>query len=166
MGSKKGSLGQAKMSASASSEIIYYNSLYRHGVDEKRRLQIPAKWRPSDASVEFTLILWPKGATQDACLLVLPPDEWVALVQKVKALPFADPKAEVLRRILGRKSDRVPLDKAGRICLPEGMARAAGIDKEAILLGLLDRFEIWNPERFEAISAVDEQMSAEVFRQI
>ncbi len=154
------------MSASASSEVIFYNSLYRHGVDDKRRVQIPAKWRPSDASVEFTLILWPKGTLQDACLLVLPPAEWLDLVQKLKALPFADPKAEVLRRIIGRKSDRVALDKGGRICLPEAMAKAAGIDKEAVLLGLVDRFEIWNPERFESVSAVDEHLSPEVFQQI
>ena len=37
----------------------YYNSLYRHGVDEKRRVQIPAKWRPARSGVEFTLIFWP-----------------------------------------------------------------------------------------------------------
>ena len=154
------------MSATQSNEVIFYNSLYRHGVDDKRRLQIPAKWRPSQPNTEFTLILWPKGTMQEACLLVLPPDEWIALVQKLKALPFADPKAEVLRRIIGRNSDRVVLDKAGRICLPEGMAKAAGIGTEAVLLGLVDRFEIWNPERFDAASAVDEQLSAEVFRQI
>jgi MraZ protein len=155
------------MSATASSsEVIFYNSLYRHGVDEKRRLQIPAKWRPSQPNVEFTLILWPKGSLQEACLLVLPPDEWLALVQKLKALPFADPKAEVLRRIIGRNSDRVALDKAGRICLPDAMAKAAGIENEAVLLGLLDRFEIWNPKRYEEASAVDEQLSPEVFRQI
>jgi MraZ protein len=154
------------MAASAPNEVIYYNSFYRHGVDEKRRLQIPAKWRPSAPDIEFTLILWPKGSQADACLLVLPPDEWVSLVQKLKALPFADPKAETLRRILGRKSDRVALDKAGRICLPEGMARAAGIESEAVLLGLVDRFEIWNPERFESSTAVDEQLSSEAFRQI
>jgi MraZ protein len=154
------------MSASASGEIIYYNSLYRHGVDEKRRLQIPAKWRPTSANVEFTLIQWPKGSMRDACILVLPPDEWVALVQKLKSLPFADPRAETLRSILGRKSDRVALDKGGRICLPDAMAKAAGIEQEAVLLGLVDRFQIWNPERYEATSAVDEEMSAEAFRQI
>ena len=154
------------MSATAPSEVIYYNSLYRHGVDDKRRLQIPAKWRPSDANVAFTLILWPKATMQDACLLVLPPDEWVALVQKLKTLPFADPKAEVLRRIIGRKSDRVALDKSGRICLPETMAKAAGIETDAVLLGLVDRFEIWNPGRYEAISAVDEHLLPEVFQQI
>jgi MraZ protein len=154
------------MSASVSNEVIYYNSFYRHGVDEKRRLQIPAKWRPTDAEVQLTLILWPRGSTPDACLLVLPPDEWVALVQKLKALPFADPNAQALRRLLGRKSDRVALDKAGRICLPESMAKAAAIESEAVLLGLVDRFEIWNPERFEASNAVDEQLSNEAFGQI
>ena len=154
------------MSATASNEVIFYNSLYRHGLDDKRRLQIPAKWRPTQPNVEFTLVLWPQNGVQDACLLVLPPDEWLALVQKLKALPFGDPQAEVLRRIIGRKSDRVVLDKAGRICLPDGMAKAAGIENEAILLGLVDRFEIWNPERFETITAGDEQRTAEVFRQI
>lgn len=154
------------MTASASNEVIYYNSLYRHGVDDKRRVQVPAKWRPQDASVQFTLILWPKGNMQNACLLVLPPEEWVALVQKLKALPFGDPQADVLRRIIGRQSDRVSLDKGGRICLPEAMAKAAGIESEAVLLGLVDRFEIWNPERYDAVSAADAQLSPEVIRQI
>mgnify|MGYP001554632283 CR=1 FL=1 len=156
------------MSASVSSEVTYYNSLYRHGVDDKRRLQIPAKWRPSveQPGFAFTLVLWPCGTTQGACLLVLPPDEWVTLVQKVKELSFSDPKAETLRRNLGKNSDRVTLDKAGRICLPEHMAKAAAIESEAVLLGLLDRFQIWNPARYEAASAVDEQMSNEAFRLI
>jgi MraZ protein len=110
--------------------------------------------------------LWPKGATTEACLLVLPPAEWVALVQKLKAMPFADPKAEALRHLLGRKSDRVTLDKAGRICLPDGMAKGAGIEEEATLVGLVDRFEIWNPERYKAASAVDDQMLPEAFKLI
>ena len=58
------------------------------------------------------------------------------------------------------------LDKSGRISLSEQMAKAAGIDKEAVLLGLVDRFEIWNPERYEQISAVDDQLLPEVIRQI
>jgi MraZ protein len=151
------------MSASVSSVTIYYNSLYRHGVDDKRRLQIPAKWRPADAGVEFTLILWPNRKTPDACLLALPPQEWETLVQKLKALPFSDPSAEALRRLLGRKSDRVALDKSGRICLPEGMAKSAGIEKEATLLGLVDRFQIWNPERFESASAGDDELMEKAF---
>jgi MraZ protein len=146
-------------------EPIYYNSVYRHGVDDKRRVQIPAKWRPAEPEV-LTLVLWPKGQLPEACLLVLPPNEWSALVQKMKAMPYADPKAEALRSLLGKKSDRVTLDKGGRICLPDAMAKAALIEKEAVLVGLVDRFEIWNPQRYEAASAVDEALLPEAFKLI
>src|SRR2546426_2154337 len=70
------------------SEPVYYTSSYRHGVDEKRRVQIPAKWRPARPEV-LTLLLWPKGTLPEACLLVLPPQEWLALVQKLKAISYA-----------------------------------------------------------------------------
>src|SRR5881396_1359628 len=147
------------------SEPVYYTSSYRHGVDGKRRVQIPAKWRPARPEV-LTLLLWPKGTTPEACLLVLPPQEWGALVQKLKGMPYADPNAEALRRLLGKKSDRVTLDKGGRICLPEVMAKAAAIDEEAMLVGLVDRFEIWNPERYLAASAVDDELLPEAFKLI
>jgi len=153
------------MPSKPSSEPVYYNSLYRHGVDEKRRVQIPAKWRTPETEV-LTLVLWPKGVMPEACLLVLPPKEWEALVQKLKAMPFADPKAETLRRLLGKQSDRVTLDKGGRICLPEAMAKAAAIGEEAMLVGLLDRFEIWDPERYQSASAVDDELLPEAFKLI
>jgi MraZ protein len=146
-------------------EPIYYNSVYRHGLDEKRRVQIPAKWRAAKPEV-LTLVLWPKGTLPEACLLVLPPNEWNALVQKMKAMPYSDPKAEALRSLLGKKSDRVTLDKGGRICLPDAMTKAALIEKEAVLVGLVDRFEIWNPQRYEAASAVDDALLPEAFKLI
>jgi MraZ protein len=152
--------------ANETNEPIYFNSLYRHGVDEKRRLQIPAKWRPAEGEMMLTLLLWPRGPMKEACLLALPPAEWHGLVQKVKMMPYADPRAQALRRILGTKSDRVSIDKSGRICLPEWMAKAVGIDHEAVLVGLLDRFEIWNPERYEATRLVDEEMSSEAYQLI
>jgi MraZ protein len=153
------------MEPNAASELVFYNSVYRHGVDAKRRVQIPAKWRSGRAE-KLMLLLWPKGSMRDACLLVLPLTEWLMLVQKLKAMPFSDPKAQAARHLVGKKSDSVKVDKAGRICLPEEMAQAAGIDQEAVLVGLVDRFEIWNPERYEVVSALDEQMSTEAFQLI
>src|SRR5579872_2401282 len=156
------------MSANNNIELIHYHSLFRHGVDEKRRVQIPAKWRPSQPDVELTLILWPNGSQPDACLLVLPPVEMHALAEKIRAMSFADPKAAALRRLLGSKSASVSLDKAGRICVPEAMAKAAGIEinGEAMMVGLVDRFEIWNPERYETVSAVDAALLPEAFKLI
>ena len=152
------------MSAIGSNNVIFYSSVFRHGVDEKRRVQIPAKWRPADPEVEYTLIMWPHGGSSDACLLVLPPSEWEVLVAKLKAMPFAEPRAQALRRLVGTKSAQVPIDRAGRICVPEEMARAAGIEKEVVLVGLVDRFQIWSPERHAAVSVEDEALASEAFQ--
>ncbi len=151
------------MDRTESSARTYYNSLYRHGVDEKRRVQIPAKWRPVEAGVEFTLILWPK-AKEGPCLRALPPEEMAALMRDIDAMPNGDPNKVVLKRFIGSESIQVMLDKAGRICLPEEMAKAAGIGEEAVLVGLLDRFEIWNPERYEKVRASDAIMAQEAFK--
>lgn len=145
---------------------VLYNSIYRHGVDEKRRLQIPSKWRPAQEDFCFTLILWPASAGREPYLLVLPPEPLAALVNKLKAMPYSDAKADSLRRLLGKNSDQVILDKAGRICLPELMAQGAGIEREATLIGSWDRFEIWNPARYEAASKVDDALASEAFKLI
>jgi MraZ protein len=141
----------------------YYNSLYRHGVDAKRRVQIPAKWRPAKSGIELTLILWPKSAAGE-CLRVLPPEEMTRLMQDIDAMPNGDRNKVVLKRFIGSESVQVALDKAGRICLPEEMAKVAGIKGEAVLVGLLDRFEIWNPERYEQVRSSDAIMAQEAFK--
>jgi len=151
------------MDPSGTVEPTYYNSLYRHGVDEKRRVQVPAMWRPAKSNVEFTLILWPK-AKEGPCLRVLPPEEMAELMRDIDAMPNGDPNKVVLKRFIGSESVQVALDKGGRICLPEPMAKAAGITDEAVLVGLLDRFEIWNPERYEKVRASDAIMAQEAFK--
>src|SRR5882672_9737299 len=144
------------MSAAETKEPTYYNSCYRHGVDEKRRVQVPAKWRPEKEGVELTMMLWPKHQA-GSCLRVLPPAEMAELMRDIDAMPNGDPNKVVLKRFIGSESVQVALDKAGRICLPEEMSQAAGIGigDEAVLVGLLDRFEIWNADRFEKVRAAD-----------
>ena len=150
----------------ADTKKMLYNSVYNHGVDDKRRVQIPVKWRPAELETEFTLILWPNGALAEACLLVLPPAEMDALAEKIRGMSYADPKASALRRLLGGKSASVTVDKAGRICLPEFMSKAVGIESDAVLVGLVDRFEIWEPSRYQAASAADAVLLPEAFKLI
>lgn len=144
-------------------ETTYYNSCYRHGVDGKRRVQIPAKWRPARDGIELTVIMWP-GSSAGTCLRLLPPQQMAKLVSDVEALPNADLTKPVLKRLIGSGSEQVTLDKAGRICLPEAMAHAADIKKEAVLLGALDRIEIWSPERYEKVQMADSVMASEVLK--
>jgi MraZ protein len=157
------SIAVDKMNNDVSEEPTYYNSLYRHGVDEKRRVQIPAKWRPQKAGTELTLMLWPK-AKEGPCLRVLPPAEMAKLMKSIDTMQNSDPNKVVLKRFIGSESVQVSVDKSGRICLPEEMARAVGVKNEAVLVGLLDRFEIWNPQSYEKVKASDAVLAHEAFK--
>ena len=79
-------------------------------------------------------------------------------------MPNSDPRKVVLKRIIGSGSAQAGVDKAGRICLPDEMAREAGLKDEAMLVGLLDRFEIWNPERYEKVQATDAVLAPDAFK--
>jgi len=151
------------MSDAQTEEPTVYNSSYRHGVDEKRRVQVPAKWRPEEEGVELTMILWPKHDAGN-CLRVLPPAEMAQLMADIDAMPAGDEKKVFLKRFIGSESAQVTLDKSGRICLPDEMARKADIKDEAVLVGLLDRFEIWNPSRYEKVKAADAVLTHEAFK--
>jgi len=152
-----------KMSAVKTDSLAVYNSCFRHGVDEKRRVQIPAKWRPEDDGVELTMMLWPKH-NAGICLRVLPPAQMAQLMADIDAMPKGDEKKIYLKRFIGSESAQVTLDKAGRICVPDEMAREADIKDEAVLVGLLDRFEIWNPARYEKVKAADAMLAHEAFK--
>ncbi|HXF09891.1 MAG TPA: hypothetical protein VN625_03840 [Desulfuromonadaceae bacterium] len=151
------------MSNAKSIEPTYYNSRFRHGVDDKRRVQIPSKWRPQKAGVELTVILWPREGV-GPCIRVLPPAQMARLMQSIDDMPNSDPKKVVLKRIIGAGSAQASVDKAGRICLPDEMARDASIRDEAVLVGLLDRFEIWNPDRYEKVQAADAALAPDAFK--
>ncbi len=151
------------MGRTTNKEPACYNSRFLHGVDEKRRVQIPAKWRPQKADLELTLILWPREGA-GPCVRVLPPAQMAKLMQSISEMPNSDQKKVVLKRLIGGGSAQATVDKAGRICLPEEMAREAGLKNEAMLVGLLDRYEIWNPERYEKVQAADAALAPDAFR--
>ena len=143
-----------------------YNSCFDNIVDDKRRVQIPSNWRKGQQETDFMLILWPNGSQKDACLMVLPPPAAEKLRDRMTSMPFGDAQAEALRRYLGRKSHMVTSDKSGRITLPEHMAKAVGIEKKAVLVGMFDRFQMWSPERFGAVSESDDALAQEAIRLI
>jgi len=120
-------------------------------------------WRPGEDGVQFTLIVWPQR-NEGPCLRVLPPKEMAELMASLDAMPNEDRNKTVLKRIIGAESTQVMLDKAGRICVPEEMARAAGIKGEVVLVGLLDRFEVWEPARYEKVKAADMVLASEAFK--
>ena len=108
-------------------------------------------------------MLWPQHQA-GSCLRVLPPAEMAKMKADIDAMPNGNPNKVVLKRFIGSESVQVSLDKSGRICLPDEMARAAAIKDEVVLVGLLDRFEIWNPNRYENVKTADAVLASEAFK--
>ena len=125
---------------------------------------LPAKWRPRDPNTRFTVLPWPIG-TEDR-LLVLPPERWREMLQKLKTRSLSDSRIEALEQEIAENALQVTPDKVGRICLSEEHARTVRITNEAELVGRLDKFEIWEPGAREAIRAQNKKLAAEVFKEI
>jgi division/cell wall cluster transcriptional repressor MraZ len=145
------------MSSSGTKAPICYFACHRRNLDDKRRLQIPAKWyrKTEEGKVEemqFALILWPHDGQPDLCIQVLPPEVFESLYKKVTSVAFGDTEGQALKRTLAEKMELVALDSAGRIMLPEWIATAAGLamGSEAVMNGMFDCFQIWSPERYDA----------------
>jgi len=136
------------MSIAVNKGPTYYNSLYRHGVDEKRRRPNPGQVAAGKAGHGTDTDALAEGERGSVFACFAAAAEMAKMVKAIDAMSNGDPNKVVLKRFIGSESVQVSVDKAGRICLPEGMARAAGIKDEAMLVGLLDRFEIWNPQSY------------------
>jgi|SRR6185503_7556294 MraZ protein len=145
---------------------ILFTDEYENNVDEKRRVQVPSAWRSGASETDFLLLLWPVGPQKKICLMVLPPAAANKLTEKITAMSFGSDDAESLRRYLGRNSHVVTSDKAGRITLPERMARAAGIEKKVLLVGMFDRFQMWSPELFEPVAEGDSAQGPAAMKQL
>lgn len=111
---------------------------YLHTIDDKGRLSIPAKFRDS-LGQQFIAT---KGL--DHCLFVYPQAEWQQLEQKLKALPFTQPEARAFVRFFFSGATECDLDKQGRILLPANLREYAQLEKEAVLVGVSSRVEIWS----------------------
>lgn len=125
---------------------------------------LPAKWRSSDPKEKLTILPWPIGAEDR--LLVLPPERWREMVSKLKARSLSDAKAAALEQEIAENAVQVTLDKVGRICLPEELARTAKITNEAEFVGRLNKFEIWEPGARQAIRAENRKLAAEAAKEI
>ncbi len=116
---------------------------YRHNVDSKGRINVPAKFR-TELGDSFVVC---RGI--DRCLSVYSMDAWDALQEKISSLPTTDKNARALtRHFLGSAVICNP-DKQGRTKLTQSLFDYAGIKKEITIVGLGSKAEIWGREQWE-----------------
>lgn len=118
-------------------------------MDAKGRLAIPKRYRDSIAEASENQLV----ATIDLhspCLLIYTMDEWEVIERKLMSLPNMDPQARLVQRLLLGHASEMEMDGQGRVLLPSMLREHAKLEKEAILLGQGNKFELWSQSAWEA----------------
>ena len=123
---------------------------YEHSIDAKGRLFIPAKLR-EELGVTFYLAM---GV--DECLPIYPQETWNRFTEKFASLPMSQSAA---MRPLFANASKCELDSQGRIVIPQKLRKYAGLEKDAVIIGVNDRAEIWSAETWNARE--EEEMTPE-----
>ena len=123
---------------------------YNHTIDTKGRLIIPSKFRDLLGD-EFIVT---KGL--DVCLFVFPKNEWQIIEEKLRKLPLNNKSARKFTRFLVAGATTCELDKQGRILLPQVLRDFAGLEKDVVLAGNLNRIEIWSKANWTESNAYDD----------
>lgn len=123
---------------------------YNHTVDAKGRLIVPSKFR-EQLGDEFVVT---KGL--DGCLFVYENTEWKILEEKLKSLPLTNANARKITRFFLAGASLCEVDKQGRILLPAVLREFAGIEKDAVMVGVGNRIEIWSRESWAAANVYDD----------
>jgi MraZ protein len=120
---------------------------FRHSVDEKKRVAIPAKWRAAVKGLqEFYVMPDPKN-----CLVVMPASAMEKMLDRADDISIGEYERRDVVRLLASRAHGSPCDKQGRISLTDGLMEHAGVEKDAVLVGTLTRFEIWSPARWAEV---------------
>ena len=137
---------------------VVYTGQDEYRIDPSRRVTLPGRWRSEDER-EFWVVPWPLGRRD--CLMVVPAPRFQKLLASLSGKSLADTKALAVQRVIGGTAQQLTMDKAGRLLLPESLTNAVGIKNDALFVGMMDKFEIWDPKRHAAATVADEQLAAE-----
>jgi len=116
---------------------------YRHLIDEKKRLNIPAKFR-EELGDKFVIT---RGI--ENCLFAYSMTEWKKIVEKLETLPFTKKDARNFVRFFLSGATTAEFDKQGRIVLTTPLTKYAEIERECVIIGAGDRLEIWSSKLWD-----------------
>lgn len=129
---------------------------YEHSIDDKGRLAIPARFR-SELSEGLFLT---RGI--DRCLIILTPESWQKLADRIAALPMFQNDARQLQRHFFSGATSLQPDRLGRVLIPQFLRDYAGLSGEVVVAGILSRVEIWDRGVWESERTEAEEHSQEL----
>ncbi len=126
-------------------------------LDSKGRLALPTKYRDRRRDESEGQLICTIDITHP-CLLLYPLPEWEAIEKKLRALSTMDPLERRLQRLLLGHASECELDGNGRFLLPAPLRQHAKLEKQVMLVGQLNKFEIWSDAAW--LAQVDEDLGA------
>jgi MraZ protein len=132
-------------------EGAVFKGTYHLRIDPKGRVPVPAAFRRglklkgADAAGPALVV-----TRLDECLAAYPTRQWSSVADQLQQLPVFSRQVKALSRVLASHAVDCELDSQGRILLPAHLRRAAGLESEVVIVGVLERFELWAPDRWEA----------------
>ena len=127
---------------------------YEHSLDAKGRLIMPAKIR-EDIGEKFIIT---KGL--DGCLFGFSQTEWTNFEEKLKTLPLTNKNARDFVRFFLSGAIECEIDKQGRFLIASNLRENANMEKEAVIIGVGTRIEIWNKDKWKEYNS-EENISAD-----
>jgi len=124
-------------------------------LDAKGRFAIPTRYREElreccDRQLVVTVAVNEKCVGEPGCLWLYPMPEWNKLELTISKLPTLNKMAGKLRRFMIGNATEAEMDAQGRLLLSEKLRKFAGMEKKLILVGQLNKFEIWNEAAWNA----------------
>lgn len=126
----------------------FYTGSFRHTLDDKNRLTIPSAWRSAHTEGDTFLVV-----PLDGFLSVLPPIEAQKLYDRVAEKALSDSEAQEAAADFFSKTLSFSFDKAGRVMLTPELLAHAGIAKDAVLVGSMNKFNLYSPEHWDRVQA-------------
>jgi MraZ protein len=125
-----------------------------HTIDVKGRIIIPARFRGIIRDGDKPGVMLSK---MDKGLVAYTFDEWFKIEEKILLLAEKSETMRRFRRVFIGTASECNCDKQDRILIPAPLRQYAGIDKEIVLVGVLDHFEIWSRENWDQENAALER---------
>ena len=123
-------------------------------LDNKGRLAIPTRYRAELLELHQGCLICTVDIRQP-CLLLYPLKEWEIVEQKLLALSNFDPTQRRIQRVMQGFATECEMDSSGRILLSPTLRQHAQLEQQIMLVGQLNKFEIWQPEQWQAQIAED-----------
>ena len=117
-------------------------------LDAKGRLAIPVRYRDQLMTrCEGSLVA---TVDRDHCLLIYPLPDWEEIERKLSRLPALNKQSRRLQRLMLGHATEFEMDSHGRILLTRELREFASLDRQAMLIGQGNKFELWSEERWNA----------------